>query len=413
MNFNRHIKRELVNEYAGSEKKRTIILDDGYKYLLKFPDPIREKNNDLSYINNAISEYLGCKIIKSIGLSVQDVILGEYTDERGKTKVACACKDVRNPGEIMHPVQTIALSSLDEETRNEATVDNATYFAENFKLLPKDEILDFYYNMFVVDSFIGNRDRHNGNWAILTDNDGNARISPIYDCGSSLSPMLSDNELNNKNLTNDALSTYSVIKDENGKRISYQEYMLSGRNKYLDEAIKRIVPNIDMRVIGKIIDDIEYISDKRKEFYKSLLSMRYEKIMIPALKRQFEKDKDEINEKTKNLSPKDLKDNYEKYIKPLRESNEILFKSTDAHGNNIYIRKATKNVVIISNQSDEVIGVASIRNDYNDIRDYICQTHIKPIAIEINPIENLIAKAKKEIERPSIENKMRNNNIER
>ena len=38
MIFNNHIKRTLLNEYAGSEKKKTVILDDGDKYLLKFPD---------------------------------------------------------------------------------------------------------------------------------------------------------------------------------------------------------------------------------------------------------------------------------------------------------------------------------------------------------------------------------------
>lgn len=42
-NFNEHIINQLLNEYSGSEKKRTILLDDGQKYLLKFPDPIRTR----------------------------------------------------------------------------------------------------------------------------------------------------------------------------------------------------------------------------------------------------------------------------------------------------------------------------------------------------------------------------------
>lgn len=29
MNINEHIQRELLNEYGGSEKKKTILLDDG------------------------------------------------------------------------------------------------------------------------------------------------------------------------------------------------------------------------------------------------------------------------------------------------------------------------------------------------------------------------------------------------
>lgn len=77
--FNDHIVKKLINKYGGSERKETIVLDDGYEYLLKLPDPTREKKRMLSYINNSISEYIGCKIMEKLKLSVQKVILGEYT----------------------------------------------------------------------------------------------------------------------------------------------------------------------------------------------------------------------------------------------------------------------------------------------------------------------------------------------
>ena len=86
MNLTNHITKTLLNEYAGSEKKKTVLMDDGNKYLLKFPDPIREKGKDLSYINNAISEYISCSIYNIIGISAQKTILGEYIDEKGKQK---------------------------------------------------------------------------------------------------------------------------------------------------------------------------------------------------------------------------------------------------------------------------------------------------------------------------------------
>ena len=43
------------------------------KYLVKFPNPIREKN--ISYINNAISEYVGSNIFKLLGFDVQNTVL--------------------------------------------------------------------------------------------------------------------------------------------------------------------------------------------------------------------------------------------------------------------------------------------------------------------------------------------------
>ena len=47
--------KEEINQYKGSEKKKTLIYNN-LKYLVKFPDPLRQKNKDLSYINNAFSE---------------------------------------------------------------------------------------------------------------------------------------------------------------------------------------------------------------------------------------------------------------------------------------------------------------------------------------------------------------------
>ena len=89
---------EKVCEYGGSEKKKKIIYN-GEVYLLKFPDPIREKNMPLSYINNVFSEYIGCKIFESVNIPVQKVILGIYNEKQEKEvkqKVVVACKDFTN-----------------------------------------------------------------------------------------------------------------------------------------------------------------------------------------------------------------------------------------------------------------------------------------------------------------------------
>lgn len=49
MNLNKHITKTLLNEYAGSEKRKTVLMDDGNKYyktiysfpslLISFSDP--------------------------------------------------------------------------------------------------------------------------------------------------------------------------------------------------------------------------------------------------------------------------------------------------------------------------------------------------------------------------------------
>ena len=66
---------EEFNNYKGSEKKKTLIYENK-KYLVKFPDPVREKNKNISYINNAFSEYIGSHIFKIVGFEVKNTILG-------------------------------------------------------------------------------------------------------------------------------------------------------------------------------------------------------------------------------------------------------------------------------------------------------------------------------------------------
>lgn len=82
--FNQY--QELPNKYLGSDRKKTLLID-GEKYLLKFPDPVRNKRHILSYINNAVSEYLGCHIYESIGIVVQETRLGFFKEKNGKQRL--------------------------------------------------------------------------------------------------------------------------------------------------------------------------------------------------------------------------------------------------------------------------------------------------------------------------------------
>lgn len=50
-----------ISLYGGSEVKKTYYINNK-KYMVKFPDPIREKKNKLSYVNIQYSEYIGCNI---------------------------------------------------------------------------------------------------------------------------------------------------------------------------------------------------------------------------------------------------------------------------------------------------------------------------------------------------------------
>lgn len=290
MNINEKISAELPNEFGGSDRKKTVIFaHDGRKYLLKFPDPTRErgKKEELSYKNNVFSEYIGCMIAKSIGLPAQDVILGEYTfTEKGKTVPACACGDIRRGNEMLYEVDKQELGSfMDERDRRDITFESVN---EIFSILEKyglnkAELEEFYFNTFVFDALIGNTDRHNGNWGFLMAPGHPARIAPIYDCGSSLFPIASDDMIVQGNIQNIAMGICSAVRDENLRRINYHEFFVQAKNEQINAALKRIFPKINMNVIYDIIDNTPYLSDVRRNFYKTFINTNYEQTLKKGL----------------------------------------------------------------------------------------------------------------------------------
>lgn len=47
----------------------------------------------------------------------------------------------------------------------------------------------------------------------------------------------------------------------------------------MNDALKRIVPRINLEEIGDIIDEIPLISEVHKTFYKTMIKHRYDKIL--------------------------------------------------------------------------------------------------------------------------------------
>ena len=149
---------------------------------------------------------------------------------------------------------------------------------EESKMIDTKEIKEKFWDMFVIDSLIGNTDRHNGNWGFLLNKQTNEiTFSPIYDCGSCLNPLLEDTELENMNsaeIKNLAINCYSCIK-LNEKKINYMSFMQKMENKECNDAIKRKFKKVNINEIHFFIDGIECISDIRKKFYKEIISYRY------------------------------------------------------------------------------------------------------------------------------------------
>ena len=133
--------------------------------------------------------------------------------------------------------------------------------------------------MFIIDAFIGNTDRYNGNWGFLYNkSDKTMKFAPIYDNGSCLNPLLEDLELeclSEEELKNISYNIYSCLKMEN-KKIHYFEFIKSMKCIECNEALVRVFPRIDLDVIIHFIQNIEGMSEVRKKFYIDVLRLRYQ-----------------------------------------------------------------------------------------------------------------------------------------
>ena len=267
--------KEELNNYKGSEKKKTLIYKNK-KYLVKFPDPIREKKKNISYINNAFSEYIGSNIFKIVGFPTQNTILGIYKYNEIE-KIVCACEDFTDSNKTLYEFENLALSTNPDKKIETELSDILNVLDEN-KIINSAKIKEKFWNMFIIDALIGNTHRHNGNWGFLVDNQTKeVEFAPIYDCGSCLNPMIDDNKiekLKENEIKNLAINCYSCLK-ENGKKINYMTYIKDAINEECNKAIIRVFKDINIVKINNFISEVSCMSNVRKEFYKKLINIRY------------------------------------------------------------------------------------------------------------------------------------------
>ena len=73
----------------------------------------------------------------------------------------------------------------------------------------------------------------------------------------------------------------SVIK-QNNRKINYRDFLMTGEYDGCNEAVKRIVPRVNMDKIGAFIDEVPYLSELQRKFYKHYIKARYDLILVPA-----------------------------------------------------------------------------------------------------------------------------------
>lgn len=281
-------RRVFGKAYNGANgKKIAVEYEDGI-YMLKFPPSAENKPTELSYTNSCFSEHIASTIFRMLGICAQETILGTFQIS-GKTKIVCACKDFTVDGKLLYDFCSIKNTIIDSEHGGSGTeLSDIMESIEKQQFVSPIQVSEHFWNVFITDAFLGNFDRHNGNWGFLYDpTAGIAEIAPVFDCGSCLLPQADEKVMEavlaDENELNARIFQFptSVIK-EHGKKIRYYDFLMSGEHQECQEALLRMVPEIRMDEIAGFIDEVPYLSDLQRTFYQTYIKARWEKLLLPA-----------------------------------------------------------------------------------------------------------------------------------
>lgn len=267
--------------YGGSEKKIGITID-GVDYMLKF-----QKKTAWGTMNNHLSEYIGSRVFSLLGFDVQETFLGLYHSEQ-----VVACKDFITADRQFVPFNDVGESTLDrdKELYQYDYGDIMRMLQDNSKLTNVNETINMFWRMYIVDALLGNFDRHGSNWGFIKENNKYS-LAPVFDNGSSLFPNMTDEAemqsiIESEVETNKRVYNFPTSQiNLNGKKSSYYDVISSLAYDECNKALAYVYNRLDMNKINNIIDNTPFASEVNKQFYKHMLSSRYDKIIKESYQR--------------------------------------------------------------------------------------------------------------------------------
>jgi len=277
--------KRIAKAYNGANGSKIAVEYNGEVYMLKFPKSAESKPNELSYSNSNYSEHISCSIFNLLGVKAQKTMLGIF-HVNGKEKIVCACKDFTSDGNSLFDFCSIKNTIIDSESNGMGTeLSDILEAIEKQTFVDPNELLEHFWDMFIVDALLGNFDRHNGNWGFLkNDKTGKFSIAPVFDCGSCLLPQADEKimkaVISDKKELDARIFTFprSAIK-LNDEKLNYYDFISSMENENCNESLIRIYERINMKEIFDFIDSEQYLSDLQKEFYKTYINARKETIL--------------------------------------------------------------------------------------------------------------------------------------
>lgn len=267
--------------YCGTGRKKGIRIGRE-NYIIKF-----RRNTPDGQADNHVSEYLGSHIFDILGSVAQDTWLGTYQGEE-----VVLIRDFTSESEVFVPFNAMRDCCLDLGSRcvEYECEDIMNVLQEGGKVTRVDEALDGFWDMFVIDAFLGNKARHGNSWGFLKN--GNwCGLAPVFGNDSCLFPdIVTDHQcmeiLSSREKMERWIFQFPVSKIKvDGKSCSYYEIISSHRFRECDRAIWRIIKRMDFSAIFILVQILEMLSDVKKNFLMIMLEERYKKLLLKPFER--------------------------------------------------------------------------------------------------------------------------------
>ncbi len=267
--------------YNGADKKIGITVNEE-NYMIKF-----QNKKDYKRQYNHICEYLGSHIFSILGIDAQEAFLGYYNGEE-----VVLVKDFNKKGSFFVPFNELMDLTLDDEERcyEYSFEDVITLIKENKNIADTKKTVETLWEIYIVDALLANSDRHANNWGFIKTEDKHY-LAPIFDNDGCLFPEISNDEeikeiLNDENRLKNKIYSRPVSPIKlDGRTSLYYEVISSLKYEECNKALIRIVERINLEKIYTLIDSVDMISKTRKEFYKTLIKERYEKLLLHTYKK--------------------------------------------------------------------------------------------------------------------------------
>jgi hypothetical protein len=281
--------------YGGNAGAKHAVFYEGDIWMLKYPKTTRDLvNPQISYTTSPLSEYIGSKIYEALGIPVHETILGIRNN-----KIVVGCKDFTRESKQLIPFHDLKNSFMSSDLESYSGTGSETLLDEVLATIAgQDELKSIpgaperFWDMFVVDAFIGNNDRNNGNWGILFDPwRREVALAPVFDNGNaffnkrSLAQMekrLNDEKMMQQDAYQNPLSAYKYTGlDNEGQQINPFTFIKRGENPDCNAAVSRLINAVDFSKIENIIHSIpetvgnlSVMPEVQKKFYLKLMQIR-------------------------------------------------------------------------------------------------------------------------------------------